>query len=70
MAWATAKGMVGTLTEDTTGSVNADIENDVDESMASRKHTRIIAVDGRFHESPHPPTDNHLFIRAEKMRAI
>jgi hypothetical protein len=58
------------LTEDTTGSVSADIENGVDKGMTRRKHTRIIAVDGRFHERPHPPTDNHLFIRAEKVRAI
>jgi hypothetical protein len=29
MAWATARGMVGTLTEDTTGSVSAGIINGV-----------------------------------------
>jgi hypothetical protein len=30
MAWATARGMVGTLTEDTTGPVSADIKNGVE----------------------------------------
>lgn len=69
MAWATARGMVGTLTEDTTGSVTG-IKNDIAQGMTRRKHTRIIAVDSCFHERPHPPTDNHLFIRAEEVRAI
>lgn len=70
MAWATARGMVGTLTEDTTGPVSADIKNGVAWGMTRRKHTRIIAVDGRFHERSHPPADNHLFFRAEEVRAI
>jgi hypothetical protein len=70
MAWATARGIVGTLTEDTTGSVSTQLDRVAEGKFTRMKHTRIIAVDGCFHERPHPLTDNHLFTRAEKVRAI
>jgi hypothetical protein len=34
------------------------------------KHTRVIAVDSRFHKCLHPLADHDLFIRAEEISAI
>lgn len=68
IAWATVKGIVGMLLEDTTGP--RELIRYYDIYIIMRILTSIVTADSGFHKGLHPLSDDDMLIMTEIMRLV